>query len=556
VIQARRIRRFGRLALAPQAIRAGERVWLWRALAAVLIVGSAALHIAYLTHSCPLDLAPDEAHYWDWSRHLDWSYYSKGPLVAYLIRGGCWLTGDWARAVAGNEMPAVRLPAVACGALLLLALYLLTVQIYRRERLAVAVVAAALVMPPVIAGASLMTIDAPYTCCWAWALVCGYQAVCRGSGWAWPLTGLIVGLGVLAKYTMLLWFPSLALFLLVSREHRRQLLQPGFWIMTVIAGLICLPILVWNLQHDWVSLHHVSGQAGMDSGLALRWLGPLEFVGTQAALLLVFWFLVWIRAMWHSRPGMAGSDGETYLWCLSAVTFGAFLAFSIKTPEEPNWPVAGYLSGLVLAVNWLVLQLQTSGTGYRRLLWGGLVGTGLVGLVIIGLMHHSEWAHPLLARLVGKPTTLHPQPVRLLDPTCRLRGWRTLAEAIDACRVELRSEGVEPVLAATSWTIPGELGFYCAGHPTVYSLGLALGDRHSQYDLWRPNPVWDTEPFQGRTFIVVGEVPPSFWECFDKVEPARKVDYHVNGRPVARWTFAVCRGFKGMRSLLPAGAPF
>ncbi|MDH7499215.1 MAG: hypothetical protein QHH30_02355, partial [candidate division NC10 bacterium] len=33
----------------------------------------------------PLDLAPDEAHYWEWSRHLDISYYSKGPMVAFLI---------------------------------------------------------------------------------------------------------------------------------------------------------------------------------------------------------------------------------------------------------------------------------------------------------------------------------------------------------------------------------------------------------------------------------------------------------------------------------------
>ena len=62
------------------------------ALAATLILGAAAAHLGYMLHSCPLDLAPDEAHYWDWSRHLDWSYYSKGPLVAYLIRGGCALS--------------------------------------------------------------------------------------------------------------------------------------------------------------------------------------------------------------------------------------------------------------------------------------------------------------------------------------------------------------------------------------------------------------------------------------------------------------------------------
>src|SRR5436189_6466417 len=101
-------------------------VWRWRALAALLIVGAAVLHIAYLAHDCPLDLAPDEAHYWDWSRHLDWSYYSKGPLVAYLIRLSVMVTGSWSEQLTGSLMLAVRLPAVVCGGLVLLGLYVLT----------------------------------------------------------------------------------------------------------------------------------------------------------------------------------------------------------------------------------------------------------------------------------------------------------------------------------------------------------------------------------------------------------------------------------------------
>src|SRR6516162_7336853 len=97
---------------------AGTAVGRWRLLAALLILGAAALHVAYLAVDCPLDLAPDEAHYWDWSRHLDWSYYSKGPLVAYLIRAGCAVFGPWSQALTGSEMLAVRLPAIICGSLL------------------------------------------------------------------------------------------------------------------------------------------------------------------------------------------------------------------------------------------------------------------------------------------------------------------------------------------------------------------------------------------------------------------------------------------------------
>src|SRR5437773_9387143 len=153
------------------------KVWPYRLTAALLIVAAAVLRLLYLAFDCPLDLAPDEAHYWDWSRHLDWSYYSKGPLVAYLIRVGCALAGTWSRDLTATDMLAVRLPAVVCGSLLLVSLYVLTVQIYRRESLAFAVVAIALTSPVVVAGSTLMTIDAPYTCCWGWALVLGYQAM-------------------------------------------------------------------------------------------------------------------------------------------------------------------------------------------------------------------------------------------------------------------------------------------------------------------------------------------------------------------------------------------
>jgi hypothetical protein len=511
----------------------------------LLILLIASLHLIYLAWNCPLDLAPDEAHYWDWSRHLDWSYYSKGPLVAYLIRATCLAVGPWLRAWTAGDMLAVRLPAVVCGSLLLLSLYVLTVQVFGREKLAFGVVGLAVTLPVVAAGSSLMTIDAPYTCCWAWALVFGHRAMFRPSSWLWPVLGLVIGLGILAKYTMILWIPSAGLFLLTTPTHRRFLVRPGFWVMAVVAAMCCLPILIWNIQHDWVSLRHVGGQAGFVDAPGLRWFGPLVYVGTQCALLLGFWFVAWAAAMIAHRPTRESDPGVRYLWWMSAPTFTVFLLFSLQTPEEPNWPITAYLSGLVLTANWISHQLQSKYLGRRNLLRFGLAcGCGL-GLSTIGLMHYSVWVQPLLVRLSGEPTAERPLPLRRFDPTCRLRGWRLLAEEVDRVREQLRAEGAEPVLAAASWTLPGELGFYCKGHPTVYSFGLALGDRHSQYDLWGPNPVFHREPFQGRTFVFVGDVHPCLAPAFDRLEPSRVVTYEQRGKPIARWSVTICRGFRG-----------
>src|SRR3954454_20608709 len=113
-----------------------ENRWLWRSAAAALIVLASVLHVLYLIHDCPLDLAADEAHYWDWSRHLDWSYYSKGPLVALLIRGSCELFGPFSESVTGNIALAIRLPAIVCGLLLFTSMYVLTARVTGRERVA------------------------------------------------------------------------------------------------------------------------------------------------------------------------------------------------------------------------------------------------------------------------------------------------------------------------------------------------------------------------------------------------------------------------------------
>src|SRR5688572_22612673 len=123
----------------------------FRWIAFALIALSAALRIAYLVRDCPLDLAPDEAHYWDWSRHLDWSYYSKGPLVALLIRGSCELFGPLSQSLTGNIALAIRLPAILCGILLFTSMYVLTARTMGRERPAFALVAFMLTLPPVAA---------------------------------------------------------------------------------------------------------------------------------------------------------------------------------------------------------------------------------------------------------------------------------------------------------------------------------------------------------------------------------------------------------------------
>jgi hypothetical protein len=204
-----------------------------------------------------------------------------------------------------------------------------------------------------------MTIDAPYACCWSWALVFGYVAVFQNRSWAWPVAGMLTGLGILAKYTMVLWIPSLALFLITNRQYRPLVARTGPWIMSGVAALCCLPILIWNMQNSWVTFQHVFGLAGLaNQRVTVHWLGPVQFLATQFALWLGYWFIAWAAAMVVHRPWRERCPELQYLWWMSAPVFTVFWVFSLKTGGgEPNWPITAYVSGLVLAAGWLVRQL-------------------------------------------------------------------------------------------------------------------------------------------------------------------------------------------------------
>ena len=519
------------------------RPWRWRAGAALLILAAAAGRVFYLTTPAAPDLAPDEAHYWDWSRHLDWSYYSKGPLVAWLIRASCELFG--------NSVLAVRLPAVACNALLLTSMYVLAVRVFRSDRFAFATVAALLTIPVFNVGGLLMTIDAPFTCCWGWALVFGHIAIVSRKPWAWAAAGLTVALGILAKYTMILWPASAFLFLLTVPALRPLLKKPGFWVMCGIGALGGVPILWWNAANDWVTFAHVGTQAGVAGQSGVKWLGPFGYLGGQFAL-LGLWLFGWVAAVIQTRR--ATDVGVAYLWWTSVPTFLLFFAFSLTTNVQLNWPITAYLSGALLTVAWVGTMIGALVGRRRRALIAATTLSCVIGLGISTFVYDVRPTRPLMAMLAGEPTPEQPLPLRRLDPTCRLRGWNHLAGEIDACRAELGRRGIEPVIAANRWVVPGELGFYCDGHPEVFSLGTFLGDRHSQYDLWRPNPLADPNRFRGRTFIYIGGDEILLVKmAFENIEEGRHVVYSEAGDgeeyPLAQWKYWVCHGFRGWPEL-------
>ncbi|MCZ2343708.1 MAG: glycosyltransferase family 39 protein [Bacteroidales bacterium] len=517
--------------------------------AGVLILLAALANLAYLAIHCPIDLAPDEAHYWHWSRNLDLSYYSKGPLVAWIIRASCELFAGLSQSLIGTEMLAVRIPAVLFNALMLTAVYKLSWETFRRPGLALGTVVAAMTIPAVNTTGVIMTIDSPFLCFWAWACLLGQRAAFHGRMTTWIAAGIITALGVMAKYTMLLFPACIGLYLLVTPGMRHHLFRAGFWAFCVISSLGMLPVVVWNAMHDWVTFRHVSVQAGVTVGpkqSGIEWLGPLVMVAGQFGLLLGYWFVAWVGGIVAFRPTVTTNTRAVYLWWLSVPVWLLFACVSLRSKIQLNWPAPAYLTGLILAAAWVSTLISHRNFPLRRLAAACLAVSVSVCVAVSIITHYPTLIRPVLVKFAAEATPLDRTPVRKLDPTGRLAGWQNLGEAVHTVRTRiLQEDGVEPVIVGMNWMVPGEVSFYCPGHPTVHSVGLALHDRHSQYDLWRPNPLADAQVYLGKTFLYVGELAPFMFDVFDSVEEPTDVVTVDNGVPVSAWRIWVCRGFRG-----------
>src|SRR5664279_3291376 len=169
-----------------------------------------------------IQMVPDEAYYWLWSKHLAASYRDKGPGIAWTIALGTKLFGN---TVFGIRFFAVML-STATGALI----FLLARRLYD-DRVALWCVMVASVIPMMAVGSILMTIDSLSVFFWALAVLIFWKALQRDRICDWLWLGLAIGAGFLAKFTNGVQLGCIGFFLLWSKEHRQLLFSRKMFMM-------------------------------------------------------------------------------------------------------------------------------------------------------------------------------------------------------------------------------------------------------------------------------------------------------------------------------------
>ena len=424
----------------------------------------------------PMNLAGDEAYYWEWSRRLDWGYFSKPPGIAWLM---ALVTG-----LGGAHTVTFRIAAAILGIGSLLLVRALAKHIFG-PRAAVIGVLLALATPANVLLSFMLTIDAPLVLSWSAALWCFWRWLqsedSEGKTSARWLIGLSLALaaGYLSKQMMLV-FPALAIaYLALSPAHRSRLRSPGFWIAIGLSFLALVPPLWWNSRNDWITFHHTGGQIAGDSDDRVFGVTFLEFFLTQAGVLSpVTWFFVLATAFVGLRQFRNLSDGERFLVIFSAPAVAVMFGMALRQTMLPNWAAVYYVAALVLVAGWIADRapsLRSIPASWRR--------ATVPGLVIGFLFVTAGYLLPPILEATGNAGN------RKLDPMRRLRGHQEFADAVAALHRTVPSPEKTLVIALDHRYYTSHLAFYLPDQPRVYRWER-YDQIASQYELW-PNPIED-----------------------------------------------------------------
>jgi len=395
----------------------------WRI--AVITVALLTLVRLIVLFATPLELYPDEAQYWLWSRHLAFGYFSKPPVIAWLI----WLTTS----VGGNAEPFVRLAAPILHAGTALALYGVGARLYGARAGIVACLVYSL-MPGVQLSSGVISTDAPLLFFLSLALLAyAFLQTKRSLGSAIGI-GAALGMAMLSKYAAVYAIGGIVLHLIFSREARQAWSWRTALTATAAFAAVLTPNVLWNAQHHFSTLEHTASNA--DWGHQIGGLAELgDFLGSQFGVFgpLPFAVLIGGAVVLAARKRLAKEDILLLCWTLPALIVVAAQAFISRS--NANWAASSYVAGSVLVAAWLLRW---------RAKWWLIAGLGLQALVAAVFLLWA--ANPRAADAMGAANSFK-----------RARGWEDTVESIT--RLAAADPGVTAV-AVDNRFLFNEAGYY------------------------------------------------------------------------------------------------
>jgi membrane-associated phospholipid phosphatase len=483
------------LADVARQLRSVESFWsIAAAVAGLTMARLMALHFSVV------DFFPDEARYWAWAQTPAFGYFSKPPLLAWMMAA----TGK----VWGNSEACLRAaaPMLYAGTALICAV--IARQLYDKAT-AFWVGLSVVFATGLVYSARIISTDVVLLFFWSLALLAYLKLLARPTlGWSTVL-GFALGLGMLAKYAMIYFLAGAVVASVLDPGARALWSRPGLWFGLLIALLLFTPNLIWNATHDFVTFRHTRGNIVGD-GFKFSPLGPLVFLGSQFGVVGPILFSVFALAL--LRPGRSQFNrGDRLMLAFALPALAAVTAAAFFTGTEANWAATSAISIVILATAVLVRLKQ----------WHWLKVSLALGLCLqVVLMVADSVADRLSVPFLAKPDVYH-----------RTMGWKAMSDIV---RQRAQTNGIRSV-AAENGDVVAELLYYLRDDPWPVFSWRAGPIPLNQFDLDRP---WTDAVHEPVLFIADHPPPAALTRAYSSQESLPSVEA-VTGPHSSRQFLAV-----------------
>lgn len=483
--------------------------------AAISICIAAVVHFAL---GFSIEFSVDEAHYALYAKHLAWSYFDHPPLVGWI---------QWPLLTLTSSEGIIRLIPELLWVSSALLVYQVTLEIHRLIQGRNAGYLTTALPSAKLCGlmAVLTIIAAPLPHVLAIGLLPDTLLTPLSLGlmlmalrWTrkdhfsiadWVITGLLLGLAGLSKYTAA--FTAFALlFVFLASPKKAWITKAGFWIAAVIALIVISPVLYWNWVNDWISFKY---QIAHGSGGIWAWRRVAAFAGIQIVCfgpLLLLGTYLFLKNCLHSQKLLLIA-----LLGFFAIPFIIFAALSggggLPHWTTPAWFCLAPFAGIGIAKAWA--------TQHRIAIRTLLIAQLLICLLGFGFV------------LAGGINTAAIKS----NPIADLYGWKLAGQKASELAVATKANGI----AVQNWTLGSRAAWYTQPLPV-----FVLDQRQDQFDLW-----FGQLPAGASVLLInwsgMAFKPPIGGNMgFEACEPLDSLEIIRFGQVLSKFDYSLCRNWQ------------
>ena len=457
--------------------------------------------ILRLTLAPFVGLGVDEAHYVLYALNLDLSYFDHPPLVG-------WIQYIFTSIFSTSEFGA-RVAAIIIGFITSIFIYKLIYDINKSSNEAFIAVLALhasflfnalflMLMPDTLL--FLLILPIIFT-------VIEIEKTNKLS--TWLLLGLLLGLAGLSKYTAVLFIAPIIIYIIIKKRY--ELLYTTKIIPSIIIALIIiLPVIIWNIQNDWSSFAYQS--AHVVGSTSINWSGFASSIGAQIGAYNPFLAPLAFYGLYKSLRSQNSTIFLTALFGLVMITF--FTYASLYKTALPHWSALFYMLFIPLGTYYMIHVSKK----YLKF----AIGFGL----IISTISYTE----LGLKFIPLPDhqSLHRD----------IYGWDKI---ISKANEKIKENSMEAI-AVTNWTLASRAIYYNRHYDSTVYL---IDNRDDQFDVWEKN-----NPL-GKDLVVINTY--SFKKDIEKYMKCSKVIKHnefdimLNNSKVNTIQLVTCKNYQGLR---------